>query len=76
MNDDEPAKLNYVEEDDAEKVLEELTALAQQGDIETLAVRLYLKDGTYRDIVTGYKTEEERLTMLADLRRRINTETN
>ena len=76
MNDDQPAKLNYVDEDEAKKVLEELTARAQQGDIETLAVRLYLKDGTYQDIVTGYKNEEERLAMLADLQRRINTETN
>lgn len=76
MNDDEPARIKYVDKDEVVKVLKELSAHAQRGDILSLSVRLYNKDGTYQDIVTGYKTEEERLTMLADLQRRIVTETN
>lgn len=75
MNEKESV-IKYIDEDNLLEQLKELKARAQQGDIESLAVRLYLKDGTYQDIVTGYKTEEERLVMLADLQRKISTETN
>ena len=75
MNDKETI-IKYIEEDNLVEEFEELKARALQGDIESLAVRLYLKDGTYQDVVTGYKTEEERLAMLADFHRKISTDTN
>lgn len=74
--DEKKSIIQYVDEDDCLAQLKELTNLAQQGDIESLSVRIYLKDGTYQDIVTGYKTEEERLEMLADLQRKISSGTN
>lgn len=76
MNDNEPASLKYVGNDELGKVLGELSASAQRGDLLSLAVRVYRPDGTYEDIVAGYKSEDERLAMLADLERRIRTETN
>ncbi len=68
--------IKYIDEDNLLEQLKELETRAQQGDIESLAVRLYLKDGTYQDVVTGYKTEEERLIMLAELQRKVSTQTN
>lgn len=75
MNEKESV-IKYIDEGNLLEELKELKARAQQGEIESLAMRVYLKDGTYQDIVTGYKTEEERLVMLADLQRKISTETN
>lgn len=66
----------YVGIDELDEQLKKLNDSVQQGNIESLAVRLYLKDGTYKDIVAGYETEEERLTMLADLQDKINTKSN
>lgn len=74
--DEKESIIQYVDEYDCLAQLKELTHLAQQGDIESLSVRIYLKDGTYQDIVTGYKTEEDRLEMLANLQRKISSETN
>lgn len=74
--DEKESVIQYVDEDDCLAQLKELIALTEQGDVESLSMRVYLKDGTYQDIVTGYKTEEERLEMLADLQRKISTETN
>ncbi len=68
--------IKYIDEDNLLEQLKELKTRAQQGDIESLAVLLYLKDGTYQDVVTGYKTEEERLIMLAELQRKISTKSN
>jgi len=75
MNEKESV-FEYVGEAKLQERLDELKTRAQQGDIESLAVRLYRKDGTYQDVVTGYKTEEERIEMLADLQRKINTKSN
>lgn len=66
----------YVGIDELDEQIKKLNDRVQHGDIESLAVRLYLKDGTYKDIVGGYETEEERLAMLADLQDKINTKSN
>lgn len=39
---------------------------AEQGNLDRLAMRVYLADGTYEDIVAG-GTEEERAKALAEL---------
>ena len=48
--------------------LKELTRQAEAGELECTALRLFLKDGTFKDVAFG-GTEEEQKAALAELRK-------
>jgi len=48
--------------------LEELIRLAEAGQVQCYAARLFLRDGTWKDVVIG-GTEQEQAEALAALKR-------